>query len=96
MHLSDKPVRISPARNQIKFFAMSIAPRIDEQIDNLLFCVNGSKKFSVRQNIETKALELIVDDNGNTRRHHKDEEVLYPFHNKAIIESISQGLQSIY
>ena len=80
-------------RDDIKFFAMDIATEIDKEIDELLYCVNGSKKYSVRQNIETKDLEIIVDDNGYHRRLHAEEEVFFPFHNKPILDRIMSGLQ---
>jgi hypothetical protein len=83
-------------RDEIKFFMMDNVLRIDEEIDRLLFCINGSKKYSVQQNIETKELEIIVDDNGNNRRLHKDEEVFFPFHNKPSLNQFMDGLRSKY
>jgi len=83
-------------RDEIKFFNMGIALSIDKEIDNLLYCINGSKKYSVIQNIETKELEMIYDNNGNARRLHKDEEIFFPFHNKPTLNEFTQGLQGKY
>lgn len=83
-------------RDEIKFWAMANATRIDEEIDRLLYCINASKKYSVQQNIETKQLELIVDENGKSRRLHKAEEVFFPFHNKPTLNQFTLGLQGIY
>jgi hypothetical protein len=83
-------------RDEIKFWAMSRAVRIDKEIDRLLYCINASKKYSVQQNIETKQLELIVDENGKTRRIHKGEEIFFPFHNKPSLNQFTLGLQGIY
>lgn len=83
-------------RDQIKFWSMSRVVRIDGEIDRLLYCINATKKYSVQQNIETKQLELIVDENGNNRRIHKDEEIFFPFHNKPSLDQFTLGLQGLY
>ncbi len=83
-------------RDRIKFWAMSIPLRIDEEIDRLLYCINASKKYSVQQDIETKCLELIVDENGHSRRLHKREEIFFPFHNKPSLNKFIQGLEGRY
>jgi hypothetical protein len=84
-------------RDEIKFWAMGdIVLRIDAEIDRLLYCINASKKYSVQQNIETKQLELIYDDNGKQRRIHKDEEVYFPFHNKPTLNEFLIGIQGKY
>ena len=83
-------------RDLIKFFCMDSALKIDEEIDRLLFCINGSKKYSVSQNIETKELELIIDENGFSRRLHADEEVFFPFHNKPTLNQFTEGLSGKY
>jgi len=80
-------------RDTIKFFCMDIALQLDEEITRLLFCINGSKKYTVIQNIETKQLEMIVDDNGYQRRIHKEEEVFFPFHNKPTLSQFTEGLR---
>lgn len=83
-------------RDRIEFWAMARATRFDEYIDQLLFCINGSKKYSIQQNIETKQLELIVDENGYSRRLHKDEEVFFPFHNKPTLNEFIEGIRGKY
>jgi len=80
-------------RDSIKDFNDDIALQLDSEIDSLLYCINGSKKYSVIQNIETKQLEMLVDGNGNSRRLHKDEEVFFPFHNKPSLNQFIEGLQ---
>jgi len=83
-------------RDEIKFFSMGIVLQIDAEIDRLLYCINASKKYSVSQNIETKELEMIVDENGHYRRIHQEEEVFFPFHNKPTLNEFIQGLQGKY
>jgi len=88
--------RYRELRDAIEFFAMDNVLRIDEEIDRLLYCLNASKKYSVQQNIETKQLEIIVDENGKNRRLHKEEEVFFPFHNKPTLNQFMVGLQAKY
>lgn len=84
-------------RDTIKFFCMdTVALEIENYIDMLLLCINGSKKYSVRKNVEMRVLEITVDENGYERRLHKEEEVFYPFHNKFVLEEFMQGLSFIF
>jgi len=84
-------------RDRIKNFTMfTCVPRLEEDIDELLLCVNGTKKYNISQNIEVRALMLTQDEYGYTRRLQKEEEVWFPFHNKAILDSFTQGLSSVW
>ena len=85
-------------RDTIKFFNMDSAVNvIEKQIDELLFAVNGTKKYQIIQNIETRHLELIEGPlPETTRRLRQEEEVFFPFHNKSILESFTNGLSRTY
>jgi len=84
-------------RDTIKYWTMDTAVyRIEDDIDDLLLCVNGKKKYDISVNIELRELQLIQDAFGYTRRIQKGEEVWFPFHNKAILESFSEGLSSVW
>jgi len=84
-------------RDRIKYFCMdTVVFRLEEDIDTLLFSVNGKKKYDISKNIELRELQLIEDAYGYTRRIQKAEEVFFPFHNKAILDSFTQGLSSVW
>jgi len=84
-------------RDRIKYFAMEdVVPRLESSINDLLMVVNGTKTYRINQHIELRELVLIQDSYGYTRRTQKGEEVWFPFHNKAILDSFTQGLSSIW
>jgi hypothetical protein len=80
-------------RDTIQNFAMfNAVPRIETYIDDLLFCVNGSRKYDIAQNQELRALIVTEDIYGYNRRERAAEEVFFPFHNKAILDQFTKGL----
>lgn len=90
-------LRYRTLRDRIKYWTMDTAVfRIENDINDLLLCVNGKKKYHISQNIELRELQLIQDDYGYTRRIQQQEEVWFPFHNKAILDSFTQGLTSVW
>lgn len=84
-------------RDQIKNFAMyTCVERLENDIDNLLLCVNGQKKYDISQNLELRVLTVREDSYGYNRTYQHEEEVFFPFHNKSILHSFTQGLSSVW
>lgn len=91
-------LRYRELRDDIKFFNMFDAVEIiEKEIENLLFCVNGSKKYNILLNTEVRALEFVEDPETKDKRITQfQEEVFFPFHNKAILEEFSIGLSQMF
>lgn len=90
-------LRYRQLRDRIKYFNMdTVVYRLEEDIDKLLLAVNGKKKYDISKNIELQELILITDDYGYKRTTQRGEEVWFPFHNKAILDSFTQGLTSVW
>ena len=90
-------LRYLELRDAIKNFTMfTCVTRLEQDITDLLFCINGSKKYHISQNIELQALDVRQDVYGYNRTYKSAEEVFFPFHNKAILDSFSQGLASVW
>lgn len=64
------------ARNKIKFyFTFDIVDVIFELKNEILFVINGLKKYDVRLNTETQ----------------DDEEIFFPMHNKHVLDGMTMG-----
>lgn len=89
--------RYRQLRDAIKNFTMfTCVPRLEENIDKLLFAVNGIKKYHISPRINNRVLIVREDSYGYKRTYQTAEEVFFPFHNKAILDSFTQGLSSIW
>jgi hypothetical protein len=87
-------------RDDIKFFCMSdVAPKLESYITQLLFCVNGSKSYDIKFNQELRALVVQAiegsSDGAYIIKQH-EEEVFFPFHNKALLDQFSEGFKSLW
>jgi hypothetical protein len=90
-------LRYRQLRDNIKDFTMfTCVPRLEENIDKLLFVVNGIKKYDIGSRINNRVLIVREDNYGYKRTYQTAEEVFFPFHNKAILDSFTQGLSSIW
>ncbi|RLI46210.1 hypothetical protein DRO61_09515 [Candidatus Bathyarchaeota archaeon] len=94
-------------RDRIKFYCMggstpaeqtlpqSLVFRIERDIDELLYCINGTRKYYISYNNEVQKLELLEDE-GVIRTIHREEKIFFPYHNKYIIDSFTEGLISTF
>jgi hypothetical protein len=87
-------------RDTIKYFAMfDAAPKLEKYIEELLFAVNGSRTYDIRFNMNLRVLEIGTLNGGTSSQQvikHFSEEVFFPFHNKAILDQFTQGLNSLW
>lgn len=87
-------------RDKIKDFTMfDVAKRLEKYIEELLFAVNGSRTYDVSFNMKLNVLEITPLQGGTSSQYvinHLGEEVFFPFHNKAILDQFTQGLNSLW
>ena len=88
-------------RDRIKFFTMfEVAPLIEKYIEELLFAVNGSRTYDIHFNMNLRVLEVQDLAGGIPNEQliikHSPEEVFFPFHNKAMLDQFTQGLNSLW
>lgn len=87
-------------RDLIKFFCMEdVALKLENYIEELLFCVNGTKNYDIKFNQALRALVVQSLEGASSGEYiikQHDEEVFFPFHNKALLDQFTEGFKSIW